>query len=297
MRSFAKIFAFSLVLMFLASLAILQPFVKGESNSTSPPAIQWQLRYGNYRTESVSNVIQTIDGGYAFLDLGWTHGFTLQPAILYKLDSSGNTQWKKTIDFFIGENLIQTNDGGYEISGEWNTYGTTYETTPTILKTDSQGNIQGYENNTNSVSYLKANYSTTPTSDGGQAYLQFNSIVKIDSNKNVQWLENLTFPPLIGSTPPLGYYSSIIETRDGALLAIGVGTIAQSWEGYIYLIKTEAFLPLPSPTKLPTPLPIPSTNVSKPVLPTQIILFGLIAILTVCLSVGLIIYRKYRKTG
>jgi hypothetical protein len=295
MGTASKSLALVLVALFLTSLVVLPPAtLKAQSTTmTSAPPTEWQQRYGNYRTESVSNVIQTIDGGYAFLDLGWTHGFTLQPATFYKVDSSGEIQWQKTIDFFIGDSVVQTSDGGYEISGDWNTYGTTYETTPTLIKTDSNGNMQWYENYTSTVPDFDVNNSRIQTSDGGYAFLQSESITKIDSDGNVQWVKNITFPLYDGDIQPTGYskYYSMIETKDGALVAIGVETIAQSWEGYIYLLKTEAFLPLPSPTQLPTPLPTTITAVSQPVLTPLIVALALV----IAVVVGLLIYRRHRK--
>jgi len=49
----------------------------------------------------------------------------------------------------------------------------------------------------------------------------------------------------------------VIETSDGALAALGVGTYfsGNPRTGRIYLIKTEAFLPLPIQAPLPTPMP------------------------------------------
>ena len=54
-------------------------------------------------------------------------------------------QWNKTIKLFTASNLIQTSDGGYEVAGEWNTYGIIYPTTeplnqdlPALIKLNSK---------------------------------------------------------------------------------------------------------------------------------------------------------------
>ena len=85
----------------------------------------------------------------------------------------------------------------------------------------------------------------------------------------------------------------MIETSDGALAALGVGTYfsGNPRTGRIYLIKTEPFLPLPSQTPLPTPMPT-----SLPALPgevTRVIL--VIVVVAVVIGVGLLIYFKKRK--
>ena len=135
------IFTLTLLAAFQPAISIAQSSLKN-----SAPATQWQKLYGAGSSESVSNLIQTTDGGYAFLDCGKSYQSTFSPATFYKLDFSGNMQWNKTINNFAGNNLIQTRDGGYEISGGWSTYGTIYVNTPTVIKTDSKGNVQWYEN-------------------------------------------------------------------------------------------------------------------------------------------------------
>ena len=151
----SKTLALLLVLLFLISSVLLtHSNVKAQtSGNTSAPAIQWQQRYGG-STEAVSNLIQTSDGGYAFLDLGWSYQYTFFPSSFCKVDSLGNIQWTKTYGLFRALNLVQTSDWGYEISGYWSTYGTTYEYTSTIIKTDSEGNVQWVENYSSSLDLL-----------------------------------------------------------------------------------------------------------------------------------------------
>jgi hypothetical protein len=96
MRSLGKSFVSFLVVVFIMSLIILQPTLgsaQTSSNaSTSAPAIQWQQHYGN-TVEYASNLIQTSDGGFIFMDLGWTFSDSESPAVIYKVDSLGNLQW------------------------------------------------------------------------------------------------------------------------------------------------------------------------------------------------------------
>jgi len=270
------------------------------SNLTgSAPAIQWQKEYGGGRTESVSNLIQTSDGGYAFLDLGWSHGVTpMTPSTFYKVDSSGNLQWTKTLDWFTAINLTQTSDGGYEISGHWNTYGTTGIYTPTLIKTDSKGNVQWYENSSSSESPLYPSLDnrslTIQTSDGGFASLRSNRIIKTDSNGTEQWVNNLVFPPVYGISFNYDSWTSMIETKDGALAVIGVASLGATQAGNIYLIKTEAFLPLPSPTQLPTPISTPLI-ISKSVLLAIILAIALTVVAVAVVAVLLVYFKKHKR--
>lgn len=197
------------------------------------------------------------------------------------------------IDWFTAINLTQTSDKGYEISGHWNTYGTTYETISALIKTDANGNIQWYENSSSSEYPIYPLINPLPkiqTTDGGFASDESGSIIKTDSNGNLQWVKNLTFS-YIDYTFPL-HLSYLIETSDGALAGIGIGvTNIEHDSGYIYLVKTEAFLPLPSPTQLPNPIPTP-INISH-LIPTLSIIT---IVLIIAFAISLVLYRRYQKT-
>ncbi len=324
MRSLGKSFDSFLVAVFIMSLIILQfTLVSAQtSSSTSPPATQWQKLYGSGSSESVSNLLQTSDGGYAFLDCGKSyqqHDFI--PSTLFKLDFSGNMQWNKTIKLFTASNLIQTSDGGYEIAGEWNTYGIIYQTTsplnqttPTLIKLNSKGDMQWYEN-TSTVLNLAIGSSNIQTSDGGFVYFEAGNgvlnpptanvsptLVKTDSNNNTQWIENLPY------SGPANYLNgtiwfpfqifSIIETTDGGLACLGIADPylqPQGLWGPIYLMKTAPFLPLPSQSPLPTPLPSPTPTPTMITVNEQILIIALLTVV-VALSIVLLIYIRHRKT-
>ena len=317
MISLGRTLTLGLIVIFIISLVTFQfNTVKGGSSesitTTSVPGTQWQKLYGSGSSESVSNFIQTCDGGYAFLDCGKSYQALFFPSTLFKLDSSGNMQWNKTIKLFTASNLIQTSDGGYEVAGEWNTYSTTYQTNQTLIKLNSNGDIQWYEN-TSTVLNLAITSSNIQTSDGGFAYFEpanvtvfpirasFPALVKTDSNNNTQWIENLPY------SGPANYFNgtitfpfkifSLIETSDGALAGLGIADpylSPQGLWGYIYLIKTAQFLPLPSQIPLPTPLPSPKPTLTMITVNEQILIIAPVALL-VALSIVLLIYRRHRK--
>jgi hypothetical protein len=284
------------------------PSVFSQTSDNAPisaPAIERQTDYGRAGVydgtgvQSASNLIQTSDGGYAFMDLGWGYQFTFEPSTFFKVDSLGNVQFEKTIDFLAASSIIQTNDEGYEIAGYWSTYGTTYEHTPTLVKMDYQGNIQ-WAANFSSVPDLGIASTGIETSDGGFAYWKDGSITKNDSNNNTQWVKNLTYTGADGTAPL--ELSSVIETSDGALATLGVGynLFDNPRTGKIYLIKTEAFLPIPSQALLPTPIPTP-TPTPEPISTALVIAIvilvaiGTIALIVVICTGLLVYYRKSRR--
>ena len=263
-----------------------------------------------HEIEAVNNLIQTSDGGYAFTHRAWSYLNSYWPSTFYKVDSSGSLQWSKTFPFFSADTVIQTNDEGYEIAGSWETstyFGSTQRVKDdefnTIIKTDSQGNIQWIQNYS-SVPDLGVNATFIQTSDGGYAYVDYwyvgatettydaGGVVKLDSNYNVQWVKNLTYTSQEHPyTFPLAL-GSLVETSDGALAVLGVGLTAQHFAttGVIYLVKTEAFLPVPSQTPLPTPIstptPFPASTVEAAVIAS---------IVAVVVGAGLLLYFKKRK--
>lgn len=472
MRGLGKTSALLLAFVILTTTSLTS--VKAQpSNAVSAPATEWQQEYGNRDIGSVSNVVQTSDGGYAFLDLGYLHQFSLVPSTFYKVNSSGNMQWHKKFDSFDANSLVQASDGRFIIFGAWSTFETTQET-PTLIKIDSDANMQWYQNysihfgeptglmqtsdggftllfqntnyqqgnfakgasiiNTDSYGRLlwnnmfgaNGNYTSissfiqtsdggyaiigsssfngiidtpnlyywltktdsrgnvewsrqygngpptvntnqeenvaayyhlnrevegdnegksvigtadggflvagtiisqrkypqresvaetlliktdnhgnvewnrtldgdmtsqiTKTSDGGLAFASSKGIIKTDSTGTMQWLKNVTFQNIYTMPLPLGV-SSLIETSDGALAGIGTGTDGEWFSGNIYLVKTEAFLPLPSPIQSPIPIPTP---INERFLVLEIIAIAVTVAASV-LGAALLLLRRHRK--
>jgi hypothetical protein len=296
MRKTAVALALSVAL--LLAFESTMPAVAQSSSNTSAPAIEWQKDYGYgndndyFGVESASNLIQTNDGGYIFMDEGWSHQTTFIPSTIYKVDSSGTIEWNKTIRHLAASTIIQTNDKGYEILGQWSTYGTTYEHTPTLIKLDSKGNIQ-WTANYSRVPDLGVTSTQIQTSDSGFVYWKRGTITKTDTNNDTQWTKNVTYPTLDAFptyTEPLSLFS-VIETSDGALAALGVGydLLDNPRTGKIYLIKTEAFLPLPAKTTLPAPIQPSSMT------PMVEVTITIIVIIVAAAAAGLLFYFKKRK--
>lgn len=256
------------------------------------------------------------------MDIGYTYQNLVHGgATIYKVDSKGNIQWTKFIGFFIGSTIIQTSDKGYEISGWW----LSSLAGPTLIKTDSHGNIQWNQNYT-TLPNLGVNYYPNemfPTAFGGvtggsvrtsdDGFVNWTAgagysgtspnLIKTDSNNNTQWTKTLTYQGVGSNTA--GYYplilTSVIETSDGALAALGVGPVGYSTfpsMGIIHLVKLEPTLPKPASTQLPTPLstvrPTPSSPISNfESLATPILAVAVLAVIIIFL----LLYVRHRKTA
>lgn len=276
----------------------------------SAPAIEWKQAYGSQVLES-SNLIQTSDGGYAFMDVGYTYQFSLKPSTVFKADSKGNMDWNKTLALFTGSRIIQTNDNGYEISGWWHPNGT-YSNAPVLIKMDSKGSIQWNQNYTtlpdlgvNSSRYMfpyASGYQmggSISSNDGGFVYWTDGNITKNDSNNKTQWVKTLVYPTL-DAYPTYTYplmITFVIETSDGELVSLGVGynLLDNDHTGKIYLIKTASFLPMPSQTQLPTPLSTLSLTPSQGS-DNNFALIVPILIVVLVLVIFSLFYRRIRKT-
>jgi hypothetical protein len=202
--------------------------VKYDSNGN----VIWNKIWGGVNYEVGNSIIQTSDGGYAIA--GETgYGAGMGDALIVKYNSGGNLVWSRTLGgsmYDKGYSIIQTNDGGYAVTGETSSYGAGgYDMF--IAKYDSSGNISW--NKTWGGSMNDKGYSIIQTSDGGYAvtgeaysfsvssqdYDMF--IAKYDSNGNISW--NKTWGGIYGANGTNGtdMGRSIVQTSDGGYAVSG----------------------------------------------------------------------------
>src|SRR5437588_10308243 len=159
--------------------------------------------------------------------------------------SSPTATWAKAYNipysYSVAESVAQTPSGGYVV-GATCTAGavttpncnTISEPTAMVMRVDSSGNIQSQIQ----YNYVKYPYSTPlnlirPTSDGGAIFAgntQFGcpatgqtscgTIVKVDSNGNVQWANDLQFATS-STYGPLTWPLDIEPTTDGGFVVAG----------------------------------------------------------------------------
>lgn len=249
--------------------------------SQSAPGIEWQNTIGGSVNDQPSSIKQTTDGGYIIggSSMSGISGDKTENTIgntgygdiwIIKTDMNGNIQWQNTIggDSADGLSLIeQTTDGGYLIGGfsssnisgdkTQNSYGG-YDYW--IIKTDSSSNIQwqktyggasddflgsikqttdgGYILGGSSISNISGN--KTENCIGYRDYW----IVKIDSNRNVQWDNTIggigvetfcsVFQTIDGGYFVSGYSSSNIS-GDKTENTVGFGGDIDIW-----ILKTDS---------------------------------------------------------
>jgi hypothetical protein len=231
--------------------------IAGYSNSFSPGllyddvylvktndqgTLEWSTTIGGAKTDRGFSVAQCQDGGYIIT--GETNSFSssfMLDVYLLKTDSLGNFQWHKNFggnNHDRGYSVVQTQDGGYIVTGETGSFGSNYDVY--LIKTDSQGNLEwsntlGGEGNQYSYcvqqtkynGYIVSGWSMSSSGAASDVY-----IVKTDYLGTFEW--NTTFG---GSGDDYGF--SIQQTKDGGYIVAGSTSSFGAGSDDIYLIKLD----------------------------------------------------------
>lgn len=181
----------------------------------------------------------TNDGGFIVTGSSFAIGPDQGGIFLAKLAGNGTLQWTQTFGKSgdTGKDVVQTNDGGYILSGT--AYNDTTLQNVFLCKTDNLGNeiwkkTLGGNNNDygNSVQetidgYVVGGTTTSYGADSGDVYL-----IKVDPLGNEQW--NKTFG---NSGYNQGY--SIEQTSDNGYIIVGsTGQVTSN--SNLFVVKTDA---------------------------------------------------------
>jgi hypothetical protein len=207
----------------------------------SVASVLWSKIYGGGNDDQAYCIQQTTDGGYIMA--GYTRSFGVQyyDACLLKIDARGDTLWLKTyggLNSEYGNNVIQTKDGGYIMTGY-----ATDSTSMYIVKTDAQGNLL-WQKLVGAGTGVTDGYCIKQTADKGYIITGYGSgfgevngdvfLIKTDS------LANPVF------TKTYGYKGAdwgnfMCETTDGGYVIGGsCSTDSTGLDVDAYIIKTDA---------------------------------------------------------
>ncbi len=192
--------------------------------------LSWDRTWGGANSDTGHSIVQTSDGGYAVTGETMSYSADNYDMFIVKYDSSGDVVWDKTwggTSYQGGESIIQTDDGGYMVSGDTSTFYSAGELDLFIVKYDSSGNVSW--NKTWGGTSDERVHSIIQTVDGdyvitgqtesfgpdGHVTNDYNMfIAKFNSSGGLSW--NKTWG---GSAWDKGY--SIVETTDGAYAVTG----------------------------------------------------------------------------
>ncbi|MBI4931708.1 MAG: T9SS type A sorting domain-containing protein [Bacteroidetes bacterium] len=96
------------------------------SNIDANGNILWSKTYGGGNSDIGDHLIQTSDGGYAFMGPSMSFGAGNFDVMLTKTDNTGNLQWSEVYGgagIEIARSLDEMNSGGYHICGFTNSFG------------------------------------------------------------------------------------------------------------------------------------------------------------------------------
>ena len=202
----------------------------------------WIQTFGGADPEYGNSVIQTDDGGYAVA--GYTRSFGAGDFDfwLVKTDTLGNHLWDHTYGGSGVDGaycIIQTNDGGYVMAGDTDSFGAGNRDF-WLIKTDRFGNHVW--NQTFGGANHDIGTSVIQTSDGGYAVAGYTRsfgagnndlwLIKTDASGNHQW--NQTYG---GTDHDYGF--SVIQTSDGGYAVAGNTRSFGAGLTDIWLVKTD----------------------------------------------------------
>ena len=187
------------------------------------------------------SVRQTTDDGY--IVAGYSFNFPNSDDItLIKTDMNGDTLWTKNIGGTEAERaqaVRQTEDGGYIITGQTQSFGVAYNDV-FLIKADSTGNIiwsktyGGADNDyahdvqqTLDGGYIITGYTWSFSSGSGDIY-----VIKTDNNGDLLWANAYG-----GTGYDLGY--TVIQTSDGGYTVAGYTDSFGAGNEDVYLIRID----------------------------------------------------------
>ncbi len=219
----------------------------------------WNKTFGGTLTDRGLSVVLTTDGGYIIT------GYIEFPddvvnydeVLLIKTDENGTLEWKQAFGSGRGKYVVETNDGGYIISGY--AFGSGNKSSFSdvwLIKTDENGNKEWSK--TYGWSEDNLGFCVKQTNDGGyiitghaQSYpngVQYDEVllIKTDENGTLEWKQ--TFGD--------GRGQCIATTADGGYIVTGY-TYSYGADADVWLIKTDENGVIEAPTPPENP---PSDN-------------------------------------
>ena len=210
--------------------------------------LEWKKTFGGNFWEFGECVLQTNDGGYIMTGaFNYDYDTDTSELWLIKTDSDGNLEWEKKFGESAGWDrgyyLLQTEDGGYIITGEkW--VGILPSPVVWLIKTDSEGNMIWEKTYKPGFLSLEGGSCVQQTMDGGYIITGtkfyptpgYNDVllIKTDQNGNLQW--ERTF-----SRGDWDVGHSVKQTPDGGYIIAGETDGTASGYDDIWVIKTDEY--------------------------------------------------------
>lgn len=145
----------------------------------------WHRKYKLY-IRNPDNLIQTRDGGYALIGAENREN-TSSDVLLIKLDSNGDTEWKKYYggdDFDLGRNIYQENNGDYTLVSSTSPLKSSLYLIR-LMRTDGEGNIKWEKEY--GIRRDDGHSASIKTKDNGFIIAGVHDLIRVDNVGNVLW--------------------------------------------------------------------------------------------------------------
>ncbi len=197
----------------------------------------WTKLYGGIYSDMGHSAQQTTDSGYIITG-GTNNPGNGYDVYLIKTNKNGDTLWTKTYggtDDDRGYSVVQTNDGGYIITGYTESDSTAYDVY--IIKTNENGDTLWTK--TYGGNFYDIGWSVQQTIDGG---FIVTGEISNSANKDVCLIKTNNYGDFLWTKTYDGNYNasgrSVIQTTDSSYIIAGsTGSIENGHK--VYLIKTN----------------------------------------------------------
>ena len=205
--------------------------------------LNWSNTFGGSQSDNGLSVISTNDAGFAITGMTRSSGDSDGDVWLIKVNGNGEMEWERTYggnETEYGRTIQQTDDGGYIIIGQTESFGLGFNDAY-LIKTDSEGNEiwsqtfggQGTDHGRQVVSTLDAGYLISGYTDSFGTLGGFNFwLIKANSLGELEWQK---FYGEQGDDRGL----SGIQTSDGGYAIAGYSNSGASNVSDILFIKTD----------------------------------------------------------
>ena len=217
--------------------------------------MEWNKTIGGPDNQGATSLIQTLDGGFAFvgctvssedgyIPVGEIPDWYWSFIWLVKTDEYGNMEWNQTYGgetgYYYGSSLVQTTDGGYALAGNSFSY-YAEDADLLLIKTDPYGNMEWSKSYGGSERESDP-YGLVQTLDGGfalvcktysygEGYVDV-WFIKTDESGNMEWSKTY-------GGARMDYPTSLLQLLDGSFVLAGC-TDSFGDRGYdFWLIKTD----------------------------------------------------------
>ncbi len=211
---------------------------------------QWARTYGGLGGENMSAVRQTTDGGFVMVGStsSYGQGNFADDVYLLKTNAAGIVQWSRTYGgtgYDTGDDVQQTSDGGYVISGSTDSYGAGFIDSY-LIKTNASGDTlwtrvfggpdleePGPVKQTSDGGYVFTGETMSSSGGAGRDFY----LVKTDAAGDTLWTKSYG-----DNNFNYEFGRSVEETADGGYVICGVttGFVANPGDYDIYMVKTDA---------------------------------------------------------